>query len=180
LTNYFKGSILSSPGKQSGLLRDISYRSSPTPSLQPFDRRFQARLSSSPMSSPRALSPAFLNSHSRHSSLSSQLVSGGNILEEYTAPWDVVRWTKLKKITAQAFSETGKRNFGKPTFLTASASIVLGTTKGILLVFDFHQNLQTVIGPGTKGNSFEVFERSVLTDGCSGRGWVHHINSSGS
>ena len=76
---------------------------------------------------------------------------GKDVFEESAAPWDVVRWTKLKKITAQAFSEAGKRNFGKPTFITASASIVLGTTKGIILVFDFHQNLQIVLGPGTKG-----------------------------
>jgi hypothetical protein len=66
-------------------------------------------------------------------------------------PWEVVRWTKLKKISGQTFSEVGKRNFGTPTCISVSASIVLGTSKGIILIFDYHQNLKSIIGPGTKG-----------------------------
>jgi hypothetical protein len=66
-------------------------------------------------------------------------------------PWEVVRWTKLKKMSGQAFSEVGKRNFGTPTCISVSASIVLGTSKGIILIFDYHQNLKSIIGPGTKG-----------------------------
>lgn len=53
-------------------------------------------------------------------------------------------------MSGQAFSEIGKRNFGAPTCLAVSASIVLGTSKGIILVFDYHQNLKSIIGPGTK------------------------------
>jgi hypothetical protein len=124
---------------------------SPTPSLRPFDRRFQSRLSASPHSSPRAISPAFVNTHSRQSSLSSQLIQEHGDASTPNAPWDVVRWTKLNKITAQAFSEAGKRNFGKPTSLCVSSSIVLGTSKGTMLIFDYHQNLKCIIGPGTKG-----------------------------
>lgn len=66
-------------------------------------------------------------------------------------PWEVVRWTKLKKLNGQAFSEIGKRNFGTPTCIAVSASIVLGTSKGVILIFDYHQNLKSIIGPGTKG-----------------------------
>ncbi len=66
-------------------------------------------------------------------------------------PWEVVRWTKLKKLNGQAFSEVGKRNFGSPTCIAVSAAIVLGTTKGIILIFDYSQNLKMIIGPGTKG-----------------------------
>jgi hypothetical protein len=55
-------------------------------------------------------------------------------------------------MNGQAFSEAGRRNFGSPTCLAVSASIVLGTTKGIILVFDFNQALKMIIGPGTKGN----------------------------
>lgn len=65
--------------------------------------------------------------------------------------WDVVRWAKLRKITGQAFSELGKRNFGRPTCIAVSASIALGTSKGIILVFDYNQDLKSIIGPGTKG-----------------------------
>lgn len=53
-------------------------------------------------------------------------------------------------MTGQAFSEVGKRNFGRPTCIAIAASIVLGTSKGIILVFDYNQNLKSIIGPGTK------------------------------
>ncbi|KAF2270749.1 hypothetical protein CC78DRAFT_564066 [Lojkania enalia] len=66
------------------------------------------------------------------------------------APWDVVRWTKLKRITGQVFSEVGKRNFGRATCLNVAASLVVGTSKGFILVFDYQQVLKSIIGPGTK------------------------------
>jgi hypothetical protein len=65
------------------------------------------------------------------------------------APWEVIRWTKLKKMSGQVFSEMGKRNFGRATCIAVSATIALGTSKGMILVFDYHQNLKTIIGPGT-------------------------------
>jgi hypothetical protein len=147
-----KGSVLSSPG--SSILPSMASRpglGSPTPSFRPFDRRFQSRLSSSSLLSPRASSPALLANHSRQASLSSQLIRESGETDTPSPPWEVVRWTKLKKMSGQAFSEIGKRNFGTPTCISVSASIVLGTSKGIILIFDYHQNLKSIIGPGTKG-----------------------------
>ncbi|KAL3422188.1 vacuolar assembly sorting protein vps8 [Phlyctema vagabunda] len=150
-----QGSVFSSPGGSS-ILPSVASRpglESPTPSFRPFDRRFQSRLSTSSLSIPRSSSPAFLKSHSRQTSLSSQLLlDPGDAGETDTPspPWEVVRWTKLKKMNGQAFSEVGKRNFGVPTCISVSASIVLGTSKGIILIFDYHQNLKSIIGPGTK------------------------------
>jgi vacuolar protein sorting-associated protein 8 len=83
--------------------------------------------------------------------LASQLQLDPGETETPSPPWEVVRWTKLKKLNGQAFSEAGKRSFGAPTCVAVAASIVLGTTKGIILMFDYHQNLKTIIGPGTKG-----------------------------
>jgi len=57
----------------------------------------------------------------------------------------------LKKLNGQAFSEVGKRNFGSPTCIAVSTAIVLGTSKGIILMFDYNQNVKMIIGPGTKG-----------------------------
>ncbi|KAI9784824.1 MAG: Vacuolar protein sorting-associated protein 8 [Geoglossum umbratile] len=149
-TPSVQGSILSSPGS-SGLVSQASTsRFSPTPSLRPFDRRFQSRISSSPLNSPRSPSPAFPNSHSRQSSISGKIAHDQGEAETSSTPWDVVRWTKLQKITGQAFSEVGKRNFGRPTCVSLSNSIAVGTSKGIILVFDFNQNLKSIIGPGTK------------------------------
>jgi hypothetical protein len=123
---------------------------SPTPSFRPFDQRFQSRIASPYLSSPRPSSPAFFG-HSRNVSLSSQLLLDPGDTETPSPPWEVVRWTKLKKLNGQVFSEAGRRNFGSPTCLAVSATIVLGTSKGIILVFDYNQNIKMIIGPGTKG-----------------------------
>ncbi|MCJ1395102.1 Vacuolar protein sorting-associated protein 8 [Xylographa bjoerkii] len=146
-TPSIQNSILSSPGRYPHL---SGRGHSPSSSLRPFDRRFQARLSQSPLSSPRPTSPAFLTAHSRHSSALSQLVHDSGDVDTPDAPWEVVRWTKLRKMSGQAFSEVGKRKFGRPTCIAVSASIALGTSKGMILIFDYHQTLQTIIGPGTQ------------------------------
>lgn len=123
---------------------------SPTPSFRPFDRRFQSRISTPSNLSPRPSSPAFLTSHSRHASLTSQILLDTGDTETPSPPWEVVRWTKLRKLNGSAFSEVGKRNFGSPTCIAVSTHIVLGTSKGIILMFDYNQNLKMIIGPGTK------------------------------
>ena len=142
----YQGSLASHQGRH--FLSPI-YGQSPTPSLRPFDHRFQARLSPS-ATSPRASSPAFLNIHSRQSS-ASHIIQDVRGTDTPQAPWDVVRWAKLRRITGQTFSEIGKRNFGRPTCIAVSASIALGTSKGIILVFDYNQDLKSIIGPGSKG-----------------------------
>ncbi|KAG9229570.1 Golgi CORVET complex core vacuolar protein 8-domain-containing protein [Amylocarpus encephaloides] len=148
-----QGSVFSSPGGSS-ILPSMASRpglESPTPSFRPFDRRFQSRLSSSVLTIPRAASPtpAYLKGHGRQASINSQILDSGDT-ETPTPPWEVIRWTKLKKMNGQAFSEVGKRSFGMPTCISVSASIVLGTSKGVILIFDYHQNLKSIIGPGTK------------------------------
>lgn len=161
-TPSLQGSLeSSSPGRG---VRLSSYGRSPTPSLRPFDKRFQARLSPSPLSSPRASSPAFLNVHSRQSSTAFSIQNDGSDGSPQ-APWEVVRWTKLRKMTGEAFSEVGKRKFGRPTCIAIAASIALGTSKGIILVFDYNQNLKSIIGLGTKAvESGSVTSISISAD----------------
>ncbi|KAJ6101924.1 hypothetical protein N7486_004351 [Penicillium sp. IBT 16267x] len=143
-------SIISSQDS-SALLPRGSPRVSPSPVHRPFDLRFQSRLSSLPLSISRSGSPYLAQIHSRQSSITSQVSpTPESEPESPPSPWDVVRWTKLRKITGQAFSEIGRRNFGRPTCLAVSTSIVVGTSKGIILVFDYQQSLKTIIGTGTK------------------------------
>ena len=66
-------------------------------------------------------------------------------------PWEVVKWTKLRNVTEQAFSERGKRTLGRCVSLAVGASIAIGTSKGLILVFDYSQSLKSIIGLGTKG-----------------------------
>ena len=138
-------SLMSSPGRGGRL---SNYSQSPTPSVRPFDRRFQARKITPSLNAPRTTSPAFLNVHSRQSSTTYTAPDPSD--EEVETPWEVIRWAKLRKMTGQAFSEVGKRQFGRPTCIAVSASIALGTSKGLILVFDYNQNLKSIIGQGTK------------------------------
>lgn len=144
-TPSVQGSLASSPGRGGRL---ASYSRSPTPSARPFDRRLHARLPSASLTPPRGASPAFLNVHSRQPSVSHSILGASD--GEAQDPWEVVRWAKLRKMTGQAFSEAGKRQFGRPTCIAVSTSISFGTSKGIILVFDYSQNLKSIIGPGTK------------------------------
>ena len=156
-TPSIQGSLLSSPGSSVPASRATPSRTA-SGSLLPFDRRFQSRLSSSPSPSVRNISPAFLSPGSRQSSLSWSLpgIEGERDAETETpqAPWEVVRWSKLRKISGQIFSEVGKRNFGRPTSLVVAASLITGTSKGYILAFDYQQTLKVIIGPGTQGISF--------------------------
>jgi hypothetical protein len=153
-------SVRSSPSVSSTPARVSLNRSATgSPSPRPFDRRFHARMSSSASTIPRigsSAGPSFLRSDSRRISMLSNFSidtqgSGDRQEDQEQAPWEVVKWSKLKKITSQAFSEAGKRTFGRPTFLTVGALIAIGTSKGLVLLFDFQQTLKSIIGQGTAG-----------------------------
>ncbi|KAK6332799.1 Vacuolar protein sorting-associated protein 8 [Orbilia brochopaga] len=150
-TASVQASVTSSPGSSLPPRRP-SLQNGPIPSLRPFDRRFQSRLSlsPSPLASPRPSSPALLNLHSRSSSLSGQGDELDGDADEGSTPWDVIRWTKLKKIKAQLYSETGRRAYGDPTCINIFTSIAVGTSKGLILIFDYHQTLTSVVGQNLK------------------------------
>lgn len=149
-TPSIQGSLNSPLQSDTASIRSPNTRQSPPAARRAFDRRFQSRLSSSPLGSPRALSPAFLGLHSRQSSLASIGFPVASEADDSTAPWDVIRWTKLRRITGQIFSEIGKRNFGRPTCLAITDNIVIGTSKGLILVFDYNQSSKASIGFDTK------------------------------
>lgn len=150
-TPSLRGSVLSSPrSEQARSIASPARNSSPSSPRRPFDRRFQSRLSTSSLLTPRPSSPAFLNAHSRHSSAGSFALPPPSEPDESAAPWEVIRWNKLRKLSGQAFSEVGKRNFGSPTCMAVTDALVIGTSRGMVLVFDHQQNNKAVIGAGTK------------------------------
>ncbi|KAL4784174.1 Golgi CORVET complex core vacuolar protein 8-domain-containing protein [Aspergillus varians] len=165
-TPSLRGSIQSSPSISSALaLRGSSPRPSPSPSHRPFDLRFQSRLSSSFPGSIRPSSPFLTQVSSRKSSLTSRLSPAtiDSDLDVQQDPWEVVRWTKLRKINGQVFSEVGKRNFGSPTCMVVSTSIVIGTSRGLVLVFDYQQTLRAVIGQGAKAIEYGAIQSLALS-----------------
>jgi vacuolar protein sorting-associated protein 8 len=140
---------VSSPGSSVLRPHSSSRKSYSTQELKPFERRFSSKFSRELLLT-RSSSPGFLSPRSRQPSISSHIASQ---IDDNTAdhsPWEVVRWTKLKKITGQVFSEIGKRNFGRATTLCVAASIVIGTSKGLILIFDYQQTLKSIVGHGTK------------------------------
>ena len=82
-----------------------------------FDIRQHSRLTSYSSIPPRSSTPSSI--HSRMSSVSVDVgeVTDISANDSPNVPWEVVRWTKLRKIEGQAFSEIGKRKFGTPTVL---------------------------------------------------------------
>lgn len=78
-------------------------------------------------------SPAPSSLHSRMSSYSSNIADvTGDITPSDSphVPWEVVRWTKLRKIEGQAFSEIGKRKFGMPTAMAVLPTSEQSRTNG--------------------------------------------------
>lgn len=148
-----QSSSASTPEDSQSVSGSVRSNLSPSPAL-PFERRLLARKGSSRPGFSRNVSPAFLTVHSRQASTSSQASqvsqSSQDVDErEDDKPWELIKWSRLKKLSSQALSEAGKRAFGQPTCLIASASLILGTSKGLILVFDYHQVLKHVIGQGT-------------------------------
>lgn len=129
----------------------LSLRSRQSPQAHAFEKRFHARKSLG-LDSLTDARPGAVNLHMRQVSQSSQItVTSSEPEQEEDKPWEVVKWTKLKKLSSQAFSEAGRRAFGNCSYLVIGASIVIGTTKGLIMVFDYQQNLKSIVGQGTPG-----------------------------
>lgn len=128
--------------------------------IRSIDQRFQTRLSS--LTSVRSTSSNFSISSSASSSLNPSRNSTNNnttftieddrllFSDSNADPWETVRWSKLRKISNQIFSESAQSAYGKPTCILAAAHIVLGMSHGHVLVFDYHQTLLAVLGLKTK------------------------------
>lgn len=144
-----RGSALPSPSSGSISATLSKSGGASASARRPFELRFQSRLSNSYFN-PRAGSPAFLAPHSRHASSMSLDPGSDSVLDDTPTPWEVIRWARFKRLTGQAFSEVGRRNFGVPTCLAVGDQIAIGTTKGLVLVFDYQQLNKAILGSGTK------------------------------
>lgn len=145
-SNSVRGSILSSQG----LSPSPSMSGTPDRGLlvRSIDQRFQTRFNS--LTSIRSNFSASPGHRPGSSIATSPNVEQLFTENEADGPWETIRWTKLRKISSQIFSESASMAYGKPTCLLAAAIIAIGTSRGYILVFDYHQNLKSVIGRNTK------------------------------
>lgn len=114
------------------------------------DKRFKTRLNelSDSRAHSRSSSTSTLTNHLRSTSQISSiddLLSTGLEESETSTPWEAIRWTKLRKLSNQLYSENAVRAYGSPTAVFPSSTIAVGTSKGVVLCFDYHQNLKTVL-----------------------------------
>ncbi|EMR11389.1 hypothetical protein PNEG_00413 [Pneumocystis murina B123] len=79
---------------------------------------------------------------------------------------DAICWSKLKEINSQIFTEFSKEKFGSPVSMSISNIIAIGTSKGLILVFDYRQVLRHIIGMGTKAMDSGSTTSISISDDC--------------
>ncbi|KAG4306141.1 hypothetical protein PORY_000129 [Pneumocystis oryctolagi] len=90
---------------------------------------------------------------------------------------DAIRWCKLEKINSKIFTESTIKKYGLPVSIYVSSIIAVGTSKGLILIFDYRQVLKDVIGLGAETIDFgPVTSMSISNDSmfvCSGHSRGH-------
>ncbi|CAG8447350.1 141_t:CDS:10 [Funneliformis mosseae] len=61
-------------------------------------------------------------------------------------PWEAFRWTPLSKISEHLYSSDTRQSEGLATVLAVSGVIAVGTTRGLILVYDFSLSLKCTLG----------------------------------
>ncbi|KAG5439191.1 hypothetical protein PCANB_001490 [Pneumocystis canis] len=86
--------------------------------------------------------------------------------EESVVFKDTICWYKLKKINSHIFTELSRKKFGFPTSIYISDIIAIGTSKGFILIFDYHQTLKHVIGQKTQVMGFGSVTSVSISNDC--------------
>ncbi|ODQ65051.1 hypothetical protein NADFUDRAFT_51650 [Nadsonia fulvescens var. elongata DSM 6958] len=114
--------------------------------LRPFEHRFQTRISS------------FLSQRPNTNRFNNNSNGSGNNDEDVKALFDgthdlarlndhdSIHWTKLRKISNQIYSDEAASLYGTPTAIIVTIVIAVGTSRGLILIFDFQQNLTAILG----------------------------------
>ncbi|CAO3692358.1 unnamed protein product [Umbelopsis ramanniana] len=67
-------------------------------------------------------------------------------------PWEAFKWTPLRKISDHLHSEAVRHSGGLPTVMAVSGVIAIGTTRGLVLIYDYSQNLRCILGDESQSN----------------------------
>lgn len=68
-------------------------------------------------------------------------------------PWEAFKWTPLVKISDQIYSDDIKKESGLISVMVVSGVIAIGTTRSLVFVYDYSQNLKCILGDSTRGRS---------------------------
>eukprot|EP00842_Homolaphlyctis_polyrhiza_P002032 jgi/Hompol1/282/HPOL_000397-RA len=102
-------------------------------------------ISSSQFFLPRSQAPSN-NLSSFHSSDSLAHLQDDAVVSVPPGPQDYLKWTRLRKLSLSLFSEAFERQVGFPTAFTVADGIAVGTSKAVVLLYDFRQNLLGILG----------------------------------
>ncbi|KAJ3147683.1 Vacuolar protein sorting-associated protein 8 [Geranomyces michiganensis] len=61
-------------------------------------------------------------------------------------PKDVLRWTPLQRLSLQLYTGAMRQKWGTPTCMHIAGAIFVGTSRSMVLVYDFGQTLKAVLG----------------------------------
>ncbi|KAJ3195438.1 Vacuolar protein sorting-associated protein 8 [Irineochytrium annulatum] len=145
--------ILSDIGSDNGLhaaddIVSISPRGPPTDTMSDGSNRHPKPVS--PLRSRRTSISSLESGPSKNNSLGTgpemgASVAGGAVVVP-PGPHDVFRWTHLRALSDSLLSDSMTQKVGMPTVFTVSGCIVVGTSRSMLLVYDFTQSLQVILG----------------------------------
>lgn len=118
-------------------------------------------LSSTPPHRSISLLASPVSSHSLRKRLESSSVSHNSSSDfaslnevqskENVEPWEAFKWTPLKKISDQLYSDAIKGESGLISVMVVSGVIAIGTTRSLVFVYDYSQNLKCILGDSTRG-----------------------------
>lgn len=70
--------------------------------------------------------------------------------KENIEPWEAFSWTPLIKISDQLYSDAIKQESGLISVMVVSGVIAIGTTRSLVFVYDYSQNLKCILGDTTR------------------------------
>ncbi|KAL7316971.1 hypothetical protein PS15m_003385 [Mucor circinelloides] len=70
--------------------------------------------------------------------------------KENIEPWEAFKWMPLSKISSQLYSDAIKKESGLISVMIASGVLAIGTTRSLVFVYDYSQNLKCILGDSAK------------------------------
>lgn len=124
--------------------------------------RSQLSLLASPVSSnsirQRLGSSTGDDSVSRNSSdFERSVFMNNDITKDNVEPWEAFKWTPLIKVSDQLYSPAIKQESGLVSVMVVSGVIAIGTTRSLIFVYDYSQNLKCILGDSTRGKIHTPF-----------------------
>jgi hypothetical protein len=92
------------------------------------------------------------SSHLNNESSRELSITLGEGEKDNLEPWEAFKWTPLRKISDHLHSEAVRHSGGLATVIAVSGVIAIGTTRGLVLVYDYSQNLRCILQNGAQAN----------------------------